>query len=149
MFTRILMPMALVVLTLVGLTLLWGAGAWAFIDLASLIVVPGLGTLYALLMIGFKEGFAAFAAPFSAQAEKAELKAATVFFETLGRSYLAFAFLGGIVSFIDMLRNLADKSQIGPRLAMTCISLEYAAILLAFLVIPFRTAIGRRITEMD
>lgn len=149
MLRRLLLPLCVALLAVVGLVALWGGGLWLFLDGYALVLVPGLGTLYAFAMFGGRAGVRAFASAFDEGAAPAALRSAKAFFDALGRAYLAFAFLGAIVSFIDMLKNLADRTQLGPRLAVACVSLEYAAILLVFLVLPFRTAVARRLAAEE
>lgn len=145
---RILFPVLVAAAALLGLAILWGSDIWLFIDLFALILVPGLATLYAFAVHGFKEGWRAFGLPFQDSAGTVELASGLAFFDGLGRAYLVFASLGSVVSLIDMLKNLADKTQVGPRLAVAMTSLEYAAILLAFLVIPFRSALARKLAAL-
>ena len=145
MLKRILLAMLIVVAAAIGLTLLWKSNIWLFIDLNSILLVPFLGSLFALCLHGFGEGLAAFSIPFDGEASEGELRTADAFFKLLGQSYLWFAFLGGILSFIDALRNLADKTMLGPRLALCCVSLEYAALLTLLIVVPYRASIRRRL----
>ena len=144
---RILVTMLLVLATAVGLALLWGSDLWLFIDLPSIVLVPLLGTLFALCLHGFREGLASFSLAFDPGADEARLRSADAFFKLLGQAYLWFAFFGGIVSFIDALKNLRDKTMLGPRLAVCCISLEYAAFLILLVVIPYRAAIRKRLAS--
>lgn len=148
MLKRILVPMLLVAATIAGLILLWNSDIWLFCDMYAFILVPVIASLFAFCAFGFREGAAAFSVPFKPEAAGPELRSAKAFFELLGQSYSSMAFLGAIVSIIDMLKNLTDKKMIGPRMALALISLEYAAVLVLLVVIPYRTAIKKRLAAL-
>ena len=148
MLKRILAPMAIVAIAIAALVIVWNSEIWLFLDMYAFILVPGLGTAFALGISGLKEGLKAFVAPLDPSADERELRTASSFFEALGMSYACFATLGATISIIDMLKNLADKSQVGPRMAVALISIEYAAILIAFIVLPYRFALKRKIAAL-
>ncbi|MDP3179548.1 MAG: hypothetical protein Q8M76_16680 [Spirochaetaceae bacterium] len=147
MLKRILTPMAIVAIALTALVLVWNSDIWLFLDMYAFILVPVLGTAYALGTSGFREGMNAFVAPLDRSASERDLRASSSFFEALGKSYACFSVLGSTISVVDMLKNLADKSRVGPRMAVALISIEYAALLTLFVVLPYRFAIKRRLAE--
>lgn len=126
----------------------WGSGGnlWVFLDVLSFIIV-GMGTL-ALLRTGwtFREMGKAFALAFADTAERGELSWADAFFTTMGR-YFTMSGLGGFfLGIVIMLKYLADKSMIGPNLAVALLSVLYAILFQLIIVIPMRALIQKKIS---
>ena len=149
MIKRLFAPILVALALPIGLGLVWNTTVWIFVDGWAFLAVPVLGTLYAFLLRGLGPSAAAFAAPFDPGADRAALESSAGFFDLLGRSHLGFGAVASLISLIDMLRNLADRSQVGPRLAVTLIGLLYAALLYILVVLPFSQAARRRLEAGD
>ena len=145
MLKRILLPSLAAALSMAGLFLYWNANGWTYLDLLSMLLVPVAGTVYVFLMHGWRPGLRAWTAPLDPAADAAGLRSADAYWKAQAASWLWFALGGGLVSLIDMFKNLADKTQIGPRLAVCVISLLYAALLMLLLALPYRSLIRRRL----
>ncbi|OHE75455.1 MAG: hypothetical protein A2413_13660 [Treponema sp. RIFOXYC1_FULL_61_9] len=146
---RILMPMLVVAAAVAGLILIWNASLFLFLDFYAFMLVPVLGTLYAVSAHGVRPAVASFSAALRPDAGEADLRDADVFLGLLGSSYAGFSVLGSIISLIDMFKNLADRTQLGPRLALVFISMEYAALLYLLIIIPYRNAIKKRLAALQ
>src|SRR6056297_760258 len=75
----------------------------------------------------------------------AELKRAVLCFNVL-RSYLLSAgFIGGIIGTITILANLSDTAHVGFGAALVLLTILYALILSALVVLPLRTSLEKQL----
>lgn len=75
----------------------------------------------------------------------AELKRAVLCFNAL-RSYLLSAgFIGGIIGTITILANLSDTAHVGFGAALVLLTILYALVLSALVVLPLRTSLEKQL----
>lgn len=75
----------------------------------------------------------------------AELKRGVLFFNGL-RSYLLSAgFIGGIIGTITILANLSDTAHVGFGAALVLLTILYALVLSALVVLPLRTSLEKQL----
>jgi hypothetical protein len=126
-----------------------GANVFIYFDLPSLILVPIAPFLFMLLSYGWKGLAAAFRVPFLAASTKRELLASDSFFKSFSVAIWGFGLMGSTSGTIAILANLTDKTKVGPNAAVALITMLYAGIFNAALVLPFQAAARKRAMEMD
>ncbi len=149
MVKRFVSAVLVVVLAYVGVVFICGSTAWLHVDFPSLLMVPVLPLLYMAVLYGFPGMAAAFRAPFSPASGARELGLSLAFFRDLGRSFWLFGSMGMCLGLIEVLRNLTDRSKIGPNLAITILTALYAAVFNLLLAHPFAAQARRRLAESE
>jgi flagellar motor component MotA len=82
-------------------------------------------------------------------AQRAELHNALAFFDALVRYLLVSGFIGTLIGSMAMLGNLTDQSALGRGTALALTTILYALILWVGVVVPFRTGVRRKLTELE
>jgi len=149
MIKRLVLPILVVIATYASLVVLTGASAWVHVDLPSFIIVPVIPLLYMGFMYGFPGLGAAFKAPGSGTATRQELRLSLCFFKDLGKAFWLFGLLGSATGLVEVLRNLTDRTKLGPNLALAMLTVLYSATFNLVLVVPFLSTARRRLAEMD
>ena len=78
-------------------------------------------------------------------ADEGSLRSAAAFFRTAQTYVLLTGFIGAMIGVVAMLAELTDETQLGFGLALAFMTILYSICLLFTLVVPFRTAVRRRI----
>ncbi len=149
MTKRLVLPILVVIATYASLIGLMGASAWVHVDVPSFIVVPVIPLLYMGFLYGFPGLGAAFRAPGSSLATMQELRSSAAFFKDLGKAFWLFGLLGSATGLVEVLRNLTDRTKLGPNLAIAILTMLYAATFNLVLVLPFLSTARRRLADME
>jgi flagellar motor component MotA len=149
MIKRLVLPILVVIATYASLIVLMGASAWVHVDLPSLIIVPVIPLLYMGFLYGIPGLWAAFKAPGSSLATMQELRSSAAFFKDLGKAFWLFGLFGSAIGLVEVLRNLTDRTKLGPNLAIAIRTVLYAATFNLVLVLPFLSTAQRRLADMD
>lgn len=149
MIKRIVLPMLVVALVAVFIQVLVRTNPWIFVDAASFVLVPMGPLVFMGLSAGWKGFASAFRAAMAAGATKRELSLSVRFFESLGLALWSFGAIGTASGFVVVLADLTDRSKLGPNLAIALITMLYAALFNAVLVLPFLALAKRRFAEAE
>lgn len=79
----------------------------------------------------------------------AELKRGVLFFNALRGYLLGAGFIGGLVGTITMLADLSDTSTVGFGAALVLLTILYALVFSAVLVLPLRTSLEKRLAGVQ
>ncbi|GAB1432167.1 hypothetical protein MASR2M29_07920 [Spirochaetota bacterium] len=118
-------------------------------DAASFVLVPVAPQVFMGLSAGWKGYGAAFRDAAAAGASKRELEQSVAFFRNLGLAMWSFGALGTMTGFVVVLADLTDRTKLGPNLAIALITMLYAALFNAVLVLPFLALARRRLAEAE
>ena len=152
MFKKIVLP--LVITGLVVMLLMWISGTriGGIFDAPTLIPVILLPFILATAGFGFKRSQMAFSAPFYADANAADQKAAIAYFNTVLSYMTGFSVLLLMTGFIGILHAFPypeDSTIIGTNISVALLSVFYGALGSLLFVLPFRTAAASRLAEIE
>lgn len=145
-FSHVVAAVFVLVLAWLG-TLFSGVRINVYLDAASLILVLGLTLVMLRAGWTFRAMGSQFRNSLDDQADRAALEEAILFF-TSARRYLSLA--AGFAVFIGLiaiLTHLADRSKLGPNLAVALLSAFYAIILSVAVCVPLETAARLRLVK--
>ena len=138
---------------IVGLVILFALLALAmgdltsFIDIPSLILVPGF-TIGALIFA--RAGIPnMFSAAFAAEATSDQLQAAARGWGQARTYFVASGFIGTMIGFVIILKNLDDIGAIGPGLALAIITVFYGLVLGYGICLPMQSRLEDRARELQ
>ena len=80
---------------------------------------------------------------------KKQYEKALVFFKALNKYLICAAVIGIHIAFIAMLATIEDKSMIGFGLSVSLTNILYAGSLILLIVIPFTTALKKKLAELN
>ncbi len=149
MFRKIWLPIAVVAATFIFTIIVTRCYFMTLIDIPSFVIVPVLSSIVPSLVFGATGVRNAFRAPFEKNPSGLELRASVAFFKALGTSSAVFGMIGMITGLVSMFRDISDRSQVGPRLALALLSLFYAVLVWAFVVMPFMLNAKKRLAELE
>ncbi|NPV02411.1 MAG: hypothetical protein HPY53_13635 [Brevinematales bacterium] len=117
-----------------------------YLDIASMVLVPGFAILLSLaffspMEIGNAFRYAKESAPF----DKSEIEKGIVFFTTLQTLIIFSAIFGVICGVVAILQNISDLTIVGKNMGIALIVLLYAAFFICFLTLPFTGALKKRL----
>ena len=142
----------LVVLSLavvLGAIIMAKAKVLAFIDLPSVAVVVAPAVLMGFAAHSPRQIGRSYRVAFQSQrASREELGEAVAYFDGLALYVACGGGIGVTTGVVAMLLVLQDVASIGRGLALCLISALYAVLLIALVVVPFRTAIKRRLAAL-
>jgi flagellar motor component MotA len=118
-----------------------------FVDVPGLLIIGIVPFLFVSILFGFKEMVLAFSIQSIEEPDKETLKKSFRFFETYGKITLISGVISVIIGIVSMLKNLDDKSAIGPNLALALISIFYCCIIYVIIIIPFTVFIKNKLNE--
>ena len=124
-----------------------GSTTAALLYLPSFIAVGIVPFLFVSVLFGFKNMGTAFSTALKKEAEKEKAQKAVDFFKFYGKTIWVFAVIAAALGFIGMLYSLEDASQIGPKLALAVVSLLYAGIINAVIVLPFTILAKKQLAD--
>jgi flagellar motor component MotA len=132
---------------LLGILCVAGVTPGSFYDLPSLIITVVVPFTLMYILHGNTAFWMALRAPFKKDISKELLVKANMFFTY----YSITTWLSGIsavlIGNIAMLKNLEDKTQLGPNRALAFMSLLYAALINLLVLIPFKVLLNKKIKE--
>jgi hypothetical protein len=137
-----------ILILVTGLTcivLLSGGDLMNFLDIPSFFFTVVIPLLFVAILFGFKEMRRAFTIFRNKENEHATLLTALVFFKTYSKATWVSAFIAVFTGGIGILANLRDYSYLGPRLALTIVSLFYCGVVQLAVVIPYTVLIHKQL----
>jgi flagellar motor component MotA len=149
MFRKLWLPILIVAAAFAFIAIMSGVGLSTFVDLPSFAIVPTLPLLVTCLAFGAAGVRAAFTAPFAKSANKADLKVCLAFFRSLGTSSIVFGAMGSLMGTVAMMKNLTDRTKVGPNMAIALLTMMYAVLVWALVVLPFTLNAEKRLAETD
>lgn len=126
-----------------------GGSITTCLDLPSALVTVIFPFIYQWALFGPSAIKEAFTAGFKKSASREDIKKAQVFFRFYARAVWFSVPLAVVIGLVAVLKNLEDRTMLGPNLAMTLLSLLYAAITEVAVIIPHLVILKRRITELN
>jgi flagellar motor component MotA len=118
------------------------------IDLWAFVVVPIMPTIYTFILYGFKRSVNSFKIPLKDDANDTELQLSLQFFNNLGSICLYFTGFVVSISIIDMFIKFDEKMEVGPRVAVSLISIFYAVLMHLLIIIPYRGILNKKINSV-
>jgi len=149
MIKRIVLPIVVVAVAYAVTLVLCGSTGWVHVDFPSFLLVPLLSFAYMAVMYGWKGVRGAFRAPFADPGVKTELALSVAFFRDLATSFWCFGAMGSCIGLVEVLRNLTDRTRLGPNLAVAILTLMYAATFDLVLAHPFLVNARRKLAAME
>ncbi|TFG83277.1 MAG: hypothetical protein E4H20_05880 [Spirochaetales bacterium] len=149
--TALILIVAIIVLDLVFI-LVVSAGfphVLAFLDFASMVAVPLAAWMCAAAGFGLKRSLAAWKAPLDPSASEGSLRIAMAWSGSLAAWTLSFMSLAVCTGLVLTFSNLSVPEKVGPNIAVSILSIGYAALVLLLLVLPFRTIAARRLAILE
>ena len=137
----------LLIAGIVFLCIMSGIHIFAFVDFLSLIIVGIFPFLFVSILFGFKNMLSALSICFKKDAEKDKLTMSYNLFKLYGKIIWLTGFIAVIIIVISMLTNLDDRSILGPKIAISLISLLYSGLLNIVIIIPFTALIKNKLKE--
>lgn len=136
---------AVAAITIVFGVILWSGGVlWTFVDLPSLLIVIGIPVVLLRAGWSFREMGEAFRAALSDGSGEGERAEAVRFFAAARRYLVGSSIFSFLVGIVCILKNLSDKTKLGPNLALTLISAFYAVVLILVVCLPLEIASRRK-----
>ncbi len=130
--------------TLLLLTILLGSSLVIFIDIPSILLVPG-GTLALVVgSFGVRGALQAITTPLELEPDPAALCHSARFFALSGAAALGTGWLGVLIGLVQMLQQMDDLTKIGPALAVSLLTAFYG-LGIALPCLAAWSAISRRI----
>ncbi len=149
MFRKFWLPIIVVAATFTFTLVVSRCTFTTFLDFPSFAIVPVLSSLVPCLIFGAAGIRTAFHAPFAKSATKLQLRTSVAFFKALGTSSWVFGLIGTIMGTVAMMKNLEDKSQVGPNMALALLTLFYAVLVWALVVLPFTMNANKKLAECE
>ncbi len=149
MFRKLWLPIIVVATTFSFVLIVAKTAFWVYFDLPSFAIVPVLSSLVPCLIFGASGLRTAFSAPFAKSATKLELQTSIAFFKALGTSAWVFGLIGTIMGTVAMMYNIDDRSQIGPNMALALLTLFYAVMVWAVIILPFTLNAKEKLAETE
>ncbi|MDR0375809.1 MAG: hypothetical protein LBH85_08830 [Treponema sp.] len=127
----------------------WSLGGLlrGYVDSVCLLITVVFPLIYQWALFGFRALKNAFTAGFRKDVSLEDLDQARLFFKSYAKVVWFSALSLVIIGMVAMLRYLEDRSALGPNMAMTLLSILYAAMLQIIVFIPFSVILNRRINE--
>jgi flagellar motor component MotA len=126
-----------------------GAGLTTYLDIPSVLITVIFPFIYQWALFGPSMIKTAFTAGFTKSVSMEDIKKSQLFFKSYAKIVWFSALIPVVIGTVAMLKNLEDRSMLGPNLAMIFISFLYAMIIEVMIIIPYLVILKRRITELD
>jgi len=152
MFRKIIMPIVLVLAIALFICFMSGMSNvfGTFFDFTAFVAIVLPPFLLTSLGFGIKKTKLAYSAPFSSDADAADQKTAIAYFNAVLAYMLSLAGLSLAIGFVGIMINLAEASALlGPKVALTILSIFYGALGSLLFVLPFRTAALARLSVLE
>ena len=150
---KVYFPMVILALCAIAVSIFINAGSMGpilhYLRPDSFLFVFVLTAAMSLSTFSFAEMGKFFKISFQERAEPAELNRALVFFRSLQSYTIISGFTGTFVGMIGMLSTIKDKAAIGTGLSLAFLTVLYALVLNLMLIVPFKTAIKKRLHQSD
>jgi flagellar motor component MotA len=126
-----------------------GGGITTYLDVPSALITVIFPFIYQWALFGPSVIKKAFTAGFKKSASMEDIKKSQFFFKSYAKIVWFSVLLAVAIGTVAMLKNLEDRTMLGPNLAVTLISLLYATIIEVVIIIPYLVILKRRMTELD
>ena len=150
---KVYFPMVVLALCAIAVAIFINAGIMGpilhYLRPDSFLFVFVLTAAMSLSTFSFAEMGRFFKISFQRQAEPAELRRALVFFTSLQSYTIIGGFTGTFVGLVGMLMTIEDKAAIGAGMSIALLTVLYALILNLIVIIPFKTAIKKRLHSAE
>jgi flagellar motor component MotA len=141
---------ALCALALIVLAIYFSGGTMLlYVDIPSFLITAVLTVILLWSGWGFREMGAAFRNALSETSERKGLEDAALFFKMAERYLIVSGAMAFFLGSIAILKNLADKSRLGPNVAVALISVFYALFFGLLVCIPLEACARRRLKALD
>jgi flagellar motor component MotA len=120
-----------------------------FLDLPSALITVVFPFIYQWALFGPSRIGKAFAAVFKKSASMEDIKKSQIFFRSCAKTVWFSALLPVVIGTVSMLKNLDDRSMLGPNLGMILLSLLYAVVIELVVIVPCLAVLKRRLVELD
>lgn len=145
-----IVPFFLAILTMIGFIITGNIPPYIYIQPFSLLLSLILPLLIMLTHFGVIEIVQAFGAAMDwGSSDKKRLRRAALFFKTLQVVLILTGVVGMLFALIAMLVDLDDYSKLGYWLASVMLSGFYSILGLIFVAVPFRSAVLKRLIDLD
>jgi hypothetical protein len=126
-----------------------GAGILTCLDVPSVLIAIIFPFIYQWALFGPSAIRKAFTAGFKKSVSMEEIKISQFFFKSYAKIVWFSTLLPTVIGTVAMLKNLEDRSMLGPNFAMILLSLLYAVIIEVIIIIPHLTILKRRVIELN
>jgi flagellar motor component MotA len=120
-----------------------------FFDLPSLAIAVILPFVYQWCLFGAAGLKNAFSAGYRKELSLEDAEKARLFFRTYTRICWFAVGMAVIIGMVSILRNLEDRTALGPNMALSFISLFYVALINVLVILPNATFIKKRLLELS
>ncbi|MBN2532250.1 MAG: hypothetical protein JXB88_05130 [Spirochaetales bacterium] len=133
---------------LLGACFTTGVSILIFLNLLSFGIITLIPVILSLSSYSPAEIAENFVIAFSRKEKtKNQYEKALIFFRALQKYSIGAAVIGILIAFIAMLVKIEDKSMIGYGLSVSFTNVLYAATLILLIVVPFTTALKKKLAE--
>jgi flagellar motor component MotA len=119
------------------------------LDIPSILIMVFFPFVYQCLLFGVSTAKIAFTAGFKKDATMEQLAKAQLFFKNYSKVVWVTALAVVLIGMVTILKNLEDRTMLGPNFALALLSLLYGGILHLVIIIPNSVFLKKRLIELN
>jgi flagellar motor component MotA len=144
----VIVSMAIFLVGIICAILFSGGSILSFVDIPSIVIML-IVPILVLLVIFKKNTKISFLIPFNKNNSKETLLYGELVFKTYSKILWILSIVIIFIGLVSILKNLEDKTMLGPNMALAMISIIYAGLLNLIITVPYLVIIKKNILEMN
>jgi flagellar motor component MotA len=132
-----------------GTIVMSGGHPYGYLDIPSVLIMVFFPFVYQCLLFGVSTVKIAFTAGFRKDAGMEQLTKAQLFFKNYSKVIWITALVVVFIGTVAVLKNLEDRTMLGPNFALALLSVLYGGILHLVIIIPNSVFLKKRLMELN
>jgi flagellar motor component MotA len=132
-----------------GTVFMVGGTLFGYLDIPSILIMVIFPFVYQCLLFGVATTKNAFTAGFKKDATMEQLTKAQLFFKSYSRVIWITALVVVFIGTVAILKNLEDRTMLGPNFALAFLSILYGGIIHLVIILPNSVFLKKRLLELN
>jgi hypothetical protein len=149
MLLNYFLAVLVLVFSFTGTVFMLGGTPYEYLDIPSMLIMVFFPFVYQCLLFGVSTAKTAFAAGFRKDAAMEQLTKAQLFFKNYSKVVWVTALAVVFIGTVAILKNLEDRTALGPNFALAFLSILYGGIIHLVIIIPNSVFLKKRLIELN
>jgi flagellar motor component MotA len=149
MLLNYFLAVLVLVFSFTGTMVMSGGAPYGYLDIPSILIMVFFPFVYQCLLFGVSTVKIAFTMGFKKDATMEQLAKAQLFFKNYSKVIWITALAVVFIGMVAILKNLEDRTMLGPNFALAFLSILYGGILHLVIIIPNSVFLKKRLIELN